>query len=166
VWHLRAHCGCLQSIFKYCKCKINMAGCCPDIGYVGASSASSSSGFPIYCNLARNNQPARLVYGVWGPWALPFAGGTLCVKGPTFGSWVGWPKLAPIVNSGGNSVPIDCSGHPAIDFNAFAAGALGGGPLPALQVPGTTVWCQWFMLDPGNTFNLAMSDALQFTIGP
>ena len=70
-------------------------------------------------------------------------------------------RRTPVLNTGGNLPPDDCTGSIAYDFNAWIA----LGKDPAL-VSGQQVWAQFWSRDPqatGTTTNL--SDALTFTIG-
>lgn len=154
-----------RSVFRadwtsYCTTKVNSLGCAPAIVATGASSASSTSGFTIDCTTMLNNKNGVLFYGISGQASMPFQGGTLCVAAPI--------KRTPAVNSGGNPPPNDCSGVCSLDMNAFAAGALGGSPLPALQVVGTTVDCQWWSRDPGFAppNNTSLSNGLRYVVGP
>ena len=143
----------------YCNAKMNSLGCVPTIGWLGMPSASAGSGFTISAGNVLNNKNGLLFYGVTGQVALPFQGGTLCVKSPI--------KRTPSVNSGGNPPPNDCSGVFSLDMNFYAVGGLGGAPLPALTVPGTVVDCQWWGRDPGFPApnNTTLSDALEYVIG-
>jgi len=57
-----------------------------------------------------------------------------------------------------------CDGLLALDMNAFAAGVLGGNPLPSLGVPGTQIDCQFWGRDtPGNSL---LTDALEYFVCP
>ena len=146
--------------FTYCTAKVNSLGCTPAISHVGRSSFCCGSGFTIACSQVRNNKVGLLIYGSSGPNAVPFAGGTLCVRTPV--------HRTISVLSGGTPAPAnDCSGVFSIDMNAFAVGALGGNPAPSLVVPGTTINAQWWGRDPGFPFpnNATLSDGLQFVVG-
>ncbi len=143
----------------YCTAKVNSLGCLPAISASGVASSSGGSGFDVACANVLNNKPGLLLYGVDGPASSPFQGGTLCVAGPI--------KRSPAVGSGGNPPPSDCSGQYSIDMNAFAVGALGGAPLPALTIPGTLVHTQWWGRDSGFPApnNTSLSDGLSYTVG-
>jgi hypothetical protein len=155
LWNL-----CAPSPVVYCTAKINSLGCTPSIGSTGTPSASASSGFNVTGSNVRNNKAGLLFYGVSGRAALPYQGGTLCVKSQI--------RRTPASSSGGAPSPAnDCSGVYAIDMNAFAAGALGGSPLPALGVAGTIVDCQFWGRDPGFAApnNTTLTDGLEYTVG-
>ncbi len=142
----------------YCTAKVNSLGCLPAIAYSGTPSANAGSGFVVSTANVRNNKSGLLFYSVAGRRAEPFQGGTLCVRSPI--------KRSPQFNAGGSPTGQDCTGVFTIDMNAFAVGALGGLPLPALRVPGTVVDCQWWGRDPGYSppYNTTLSDALEYTI--
>lgn len=142
----------------YCTAKRTSLGCLPRIGFSGLPSASQPSGFVVHATEVLSNKPGLLLHGVSGRTALPFQAGLLCVQ-PTV-------RRTPGVQSGGNG-PLDCSGRFSLDMNAFAQGALGGNPIPALRVPGTVVDCQWWGRDNGFPFpnNTQLSDALEFAVG-
>jgi hypothetical protein len=145
----------------YCTAKVNALGCTPAIGATGLPSASAGSGFFITGSNVRNSKNGLLLYGISGRAAIPFHGGTLCVASPV--------KRTPGSNSGGSPPPAaDCTGVYSIDFNAFAVGAGGGSPLPALQIPGTQVDAQWWGRDPGFPApdNITLTDGLEFSMCP
>jgi hypothetical protein len=148
-------------VTTYCTAKINSLGCMPQIGSTGLPSVTVGSGFNVSAVNIRNNKNGLLFYGVSGQAALPFQGGTLCVKAQV--------RRTPSVNSGGTPAPAnDCSGVFSIDMMLFSVGGLGGNPLAALTVPGTIVDTQWWGRDPGFVppFNTTLSDALEYRVCP
>jgi hypothetical protein len=117
------------------------------------------SGFIVTSSNVRNNKNGLLFYGVSGRASSPFRGGTLCVKTQI--------KRTGAVNSGGTPAPInDCTGVYAIDMNSFALSAGPPLPLPALQVPGTLVNCQFWGRDPGFAApnNTTLSNGLEYAV--
>jgi len=144
----------------YCAAKINSLGCLPAIAASGIPSAAATSGFTVSCFQARNKKVGLLLYSLFGRAALPFSGGTLCVRQPI--------RRTPGLNSGGSPVGNDCSGVFAIDMNAFAHGLLGGLPPPSLRSVGSAVNCQFWGRDPGFAppNNTQLSDGLEYTLGP
>jgi len=152
--------NCTTPPLSYCTAKTTSNGCSPTIGFIGAASATSGSGFLVNGTSFMNNKNCLLFYGVSGQASNPFQGGTLCVKAQV--------RRTPGTNTLGNPPPNDCSGVPSIDMNLFAVGGLGGTPLAALTVPGTVVDCQWWGRDPGFVApnNTQLSNALEYTVGP
>jgi hypothetical protein len=142
----------------YCPSQATSTGCFPRIDAEGCSSASATSGFEVECRRLIPGTLAVMLYDVTGKASAKFfQGGVLCVSQPIF--------RTPAQFVGGFTQP-PCEGRAAIDMNAFAAGELGGLPLPALQTPGTVVACQWFTTDPGSPFNSNLSNALRYVVGP
>ncbi|MBM4393755.1 MAG: hypothetical protein FJ090_21725, partial [Deltaproteobacteria bacterium] len=145
----------------YCTSKVNSLGCTPRIRASGLPSSSSGQGFLVTAGRVLNQKPGLLLYGIHGPAATPFQGGFLCVAPPV--------RRTPAVNSFGSALPAsDCTGIYAIDMNAFAIGALGGTPHPALTAGGTVVNCQWWGRDPGFPApnNTTLTEGLEYTICP
>jgi len=140
---------------NYCTAKVNSLGCSPVIESSGVPSASLASGFIVSARDVMNNKPGLLLYSTSGRQAVPFGGGTLCLRSPIrrlFGQ-----------SSGGNPPPNDCSGTYAGDFNTRIASGLD----PAL-VAGALVQFQYWSRDPGfpNGLNIGLTDALEATIQP
>lgn len=148
---------CARTPVAYCTAKINSLGCTPAIGATGTSSASSASGFTVSASNLINNKNGLLIFSLTGRAALPFAGGTLCIKAPI--------KRTAVQNSSGNPPPNDCSGVLGMDMNTYAAG--GGNPPAALSIPGTTVDAQIWTRDPGFAppNNVSLSDGLEYVVG-
>ncbi|MCK6447324.1 MAG: VCBS repeat-containing protein [Planctomycetes bacterium] len=143
------------TVVTYCVAKLTSNGCTPAIASSGVPSVSAGSGFTVSASQTLNNKNGLLFYGTHGRAALPFQGGTLCVKTPI--------KRTAVQSSGGNPPPNDCSGSFALDFNAYVA----LGTDPAL-VGGALVDAQYWFRDPGFTppDNTGLSNALEFTLAP
>jgi hypothetical protein len=139
----------------YCTAKPTTCGNLPAIDWSGAPSANASSGFIVSAHGTRAGKAGLLLYSENGAATLPFQGGLLCVAPPV-------RRAVASVDTTGT--PGACDGVLALDVNAFAAGTLGGNPLPALRVPGTRIHAQFWGRDaPGTSL---LSDALAFAICP
>jgi hypothetical protein len=141
----------------YCTAKTNSCGSLPAISATGIPSASSASGFTVEAAQAKGGKCGLLIYSDAGPAmpAPPFQGGFLCMAAPV-------RRTIAVCDTGGT--PGACDGSLSIDMNAFAAGALGGNPLPSLSQPGTQVDCQFWGRDtPGNSL---LTDALRYVVTP
>jgi hypothetical protein len=151
----KAHWGTTAPLV-YCTAKTNSLGCSPAIGYTGTPSATAGDSFVITCSNILNARTGILRYGVTGPAASPFHGGTLCVAAPLY--------RAGLQVVGGNDLPAnDCTGGFAVDFNEVIA----SGTNPLL-VANTTVWAQFEARDSGFAppMNYQLSNAIRFTIEP
>jgi hypothetical protein len=146
---------------EYCVGKPNSAGCTPALALYGSPRASATSDFVVDVVGLRNQEFTMLFYGFGGAATKPFKGGTMCLKPPL--------KRTPFRNTGGSPYgTVDCSGMYRFDLNAFASGALGGKPSPALRTAGTTVHCQAWALDSGFAVpnNAQLSNAAYYTVYP
>jgi hypothetical protein len=133
----------------YCTAKTASQGCVSAVGNNGFGTAGPTSGAGDYSVTASNVlgfKPGIMFFGVNGPAALPFSGGTLCMFPPL--------GRSPIQSSLGSS-PISCDG-------SFSQNVNDGSVSPNLdQGPGTSNWCQFWNRDPGNLPQTQLSDACQ-----
>jgi hypothetical protein len=137
----------------YCTAKVNSLGCTPSIGWSGTPSLSApQDDFHIRATNVLNNKPGILVWGLVA-FAVPFQGGTLCVKPPM--------QRTGVQYSGGNPPPSDCSG--SYDFHLsqaymqqffFQAGAI--------------IYAQYWSRDPGFAApnNVGLTNALRVVTCP
>ena len=148
------HGPCVASVAVYCAGKVNSVGCTPSIGTVGSPSATHGPGsFSIVASQELNHRTGVLMYGILSD-AQPFMGGTLCIAAPIART------LAQ--SSGGNLGPPDCSGHYSFDMGARIASGV-----DANLHAGTTAYAQYWSRDPASAlFDVGLSDAVAFTIGP
>jgi hypothetical protein len=144
----------------YCTAKVNSLGCTPRISWAGWPGVSTPSHFYIVGGNMLNNVPGLLLYGVTGRAAVPFSGGIECMQAQV-------KRGVPVLSTGNSNPGTECAQAYLLDFQLFANGALGGHPLPALQVPGTIVDAQWWGRDNGLPINRTqLSDALEFSVMP
>jgi len=143
----------------YCTAKPNSIGCVPAISSMGSPTGLASFGFTVSATNIRNQTVGVLLYTLDGRDVTPFQGGYLCLATPI--------RRTPERSSNGDNHPSkNCSGGWRIDMNAFAAGAIGGTPAAGLHAPGSSVHCQWWGRDPGDPFGTALTDGLQYELGP
>ncbi|MCK6448438.1 MAG: FG-GAP-like repeat-containing protein [Planctomycetes bacterium] len=139
----------------YCTAKVNSSGCTPAIGWSGTPSASAGAGFFVTATNVLNNKFGLFFYSLNGQQALPFQGGTLCVKLPI--------KRTSLQSSDGNPPPNDCSGAYSFDFNAYIA----TGVDPAL-ISGAALDGQYWARDPGFSppNNTSLTDGIHIVLCP
>jgi hypothetical protein len=140
--------GCAQPVI-YCSTKIDAAFCAPQIGFSGYAKVSGTSAFPITMSNGSPNRTGLLFYG-YGTYNGPFQGGALCVLGPV--------RRTPIQNTGGSAA---CSGAMTFDFNAHIRSGVDSG-----LYAGRTCAAQYYYRDPLDTFGVALSNGVYFTICP
>jgi hypothetical protein len=138
----------------YCTAKTNSQGCVPQVAASGSASVSGTAPFTITGANVINQRSGLLFYGFASGSTL-FQGGTKCINGT--------PKRSPLVDSGGNVGPDDCSGILSFDFNA----RIRSGVDPALFA-GNTVYAQWWYRDGADPqgFGTGLSNAVSFRICP
>jgi hypothetical protein len=136
----------------YCVAKVNSQGCTPAIAAAGVPGLTNPNAFAITASNVLNEKSGFLLYSTAGAASTPFQGGTLCLAPPL--------RRTPPQSSGGTAGGADCTGTYVFDFNAWAR----SGADPAL-VPGAQVWAQYYSRDPGDAFQVGLTDALAFTLG-
>ncbi|MCY3003788.1 MAG: hypothetical protein NTV21_18480 [Planctomycetota bacterium] len=136
----------------YCTAKLNSLGCLPAIDSWGFASLTSPFPFDIQCHYVRNNELGLFYYG-YLPGNAPFQGGTRCVTSPKM--------RTPVLNSGGATTGIDCSGVFHFDMNARIQSGLDGN----LAI-GSVVYGQFWTRDSGSPSGTGLSDGIQFTVQP
>jgi hypothetical protein len=149
---------CTGNVAQYCTGKFNSLGCLPIASSTGVPSATSGSGYVVSCSNVLNNKAGVMLYTINGPLNVPFQGGILCINTPI--------RRGVPLNAGGNPTGNDCSGTFSMDVNAFAVGALGGNPIPELQVAGTQVWAQFWGRDQGFPApnNTTLSNGIRWSV--
>ncbi|MCC6406182.1 MAG: hypothetical protein IT453_03375 [Planctomycetes bacterium] len=136
----------------YCTAKTNSLGCVPQLAFSGSPSLSGPDDFTLSATQVLNNK-----FGIvfWGPGAtaIPFGGGTLCVKAPIV--------RTNVQSSGGNPPPDDCSGDYSLLFSHAYVAAQG-------LTPGFVVHGQFWSRDPGFAppDNLGLTAAVRFELRP
>lgn len=139
----------------YCEPKANSFGCEPQVSTAGSASLTAGAGsFTISATWIINQKPGRLFYG-FAPNQASFLGGTLCVAPPL--------RRTPLVFSGGNAGPDDCSGSLSFDWGAWSASGID----PNLQL-GETVYAQFHYRDPASVLVSpeGLSNAVAFELLP
>jgi hypothetical protein len=143
----------------YCTAQVNSLGCTPQLSFAGRPLASATEGFTVRVDELINQKHGLFIYTAGVQASIPFHGGYMCMSTPR--------ARALSVSTGGSVGPTpDCSGALSLDFRAFASGALGGSPLPALNVLGTKIQCQAWSRDSGTPTHSNLSSALEFTVLP
>jgi hypothetical protein len=140
----------------YCTAKVNSCGALPAIAASGVPSASAASGFVVRASGARAGKAGLLLHGTARA-SLPFEGSVLCIEPADLHR-----GLAVFASSGSGGA---CDAELAIDWNAYAAGALGGHPQAFLRAPGQRVDLQWWGRDTLAHGSL-LSDALEYAVCP
>ncbi|MCK6445346.1 MAG: CHRD domain-containing protein [Planctomycetes bacterium] len=137
---------------SYCVGKPNSLGCVPSVAFVGLPILSGPDTLTISATQCLNNKNGIFFWGST-PNAVPFSGGTLCVKPPL--------QRLPPQSSGGNPPPSDCSGSYSFFFSHAYMASQG-------LAAGSQVHGQFWMRDPAHPdgTGVALSNALYFAILP
>lgn len=136
----------------YCTAKpTSLAGCIPAVSFSGTPSKSVGSGFLIQAShIPGGGNMGLCFYGTSGHTALPFLGGTLCVKSPL--------TRLPAAQAGGSAG--QCDGSLVVDFNTVMAG------LPGIQYIEVVDAQFWFRDPPEPISGSGLSNAIRFAPCP
>ncbi len=142
-------CDCDYSYTHYCTAKTNSLGCTSTIDHYGCTDLTGSGALLLVTDQLIGNKSAIYFYGKSGTQAVPFQGGYLCVKSPTF--------RTPPHLTGGHSG--QCDGVLSLDIKPIlkANHALHSGDLIAVQC-----WSR----DPAAPFSTGLSSAAAFVLFP
>lgn len=135
--------------FVYCEAKASSSGCLASISAPSFFQPVSGAGdYTIDVDSVQGDKNGILFFGLTGPTALPFQGGTLCVMPPL--------GRTPIQNSMGSG-PTSCDGSYSLLVNDGASLFDSG--------PGNSTWFQTWYRDPGlmDGFDTGLSNGLQLT---
>ncbi|MBI5434207.1 MAG: hypothetical protein HZA52_15345 [Planctomycetes bacterium] len=137
----------------YCTGKPNSAGCVPSIGSSGTAFLSDDQMLYLFATQMLMHKNVVFWYGLGGPDAAPFAGGTLCSKAPH--------KRSPLGVTGGGVGA--CGGAIAFNFEAY----IESGQDPELAI-GVEVCGQFVSRDPFDAAGnyVSLTDAIRLTIAP
>jgi hypothetical protein len=136
----------------YCTAKVSSNGCVPSIGASGPASLANPGGFTITTSSLEDNQNGLSFFGISGPLALPFQGGTLCVNSPHF--------RLDVAGSGGAGA---CQGSLSYTLLDMLNQAGGGG---AGLLAGTYAYVQTWFRDPAAASTTGWSNALEIAVQP
>jgi hypothetical protein len=136
----------------YCTPKTTSKGCAPLVTWTGAPSLSGPDDFFLTASPALNKKVGKFVWGT-APKALPFAGGSLCVKLP----FVRGPHL----DSGGSATGSDCTGVFTWHFSQAYMASKG-------VTAGAILYAQAWGRDQGFAppNNSQLSNAIVFQVAP
>lgn len=140
------------AISTYCTGKRNTCGEVPSIGFFGSPNSLGERRFVVRGGRAPAQATGLVLYSGAGAAATPFQGGTLCL-------FPAIHRSVPVVASDNGP----CNSVLRIDWNAFAAGRLGGTPEPFLRLVGQNVWLQWYARGTGGSGSY-LTDALHYVL--
>ena len=137
----------------YCVAKVNSQGCTPEIDSTGAPSLTGPDDFVITARRVRNDKIGFLFYGSVAD-AIPFVGGTLCIRPPV-------QRFGAQLSGGSPGSQQDCSGTYSFHFTQARMQNAG-------LLAGQTVHLQIVYRDPpiGDGTGAGLTDALEATICP
>ena len=137
-------------VSTYCTPKPTSNLCVPTMTWSGEPVLQLPQGFQARVEFMDTSVNAIMFFGLSGPDAKPFQGGTLCVASPLW--------RLPGKSTGGTGPCGGTLGYTLAEFLASSGGAQ--------IVAGSQVSCQAWARDKGDAFGTGLSDALVFEICP